>query len=145
MIVAANKELAFDYLQKELNLRWSDDFRGALFVPEKHSAEVASKEHVGVAVGWSNFIGKTCTVSIAVPKPECLTRAVIREIFRFPFEVCGCNAVLALVDSENRASAELCRRSGFKPVHRVLGGGVDGDLIIFQMDRATCRWLKRVH
>jgi hypothetical protein len=146
MIVVTDKVATFQLLEESLGLRWTEDFRGAMFVPDVHRGEVASKAHVGVAVSWSNFVGKTCTLSILVQKPECLTRTVIREIFRFPFEVCGCVAILAMVDSKNLASINLCNRSGFKAVHRVIDGGSPGaDLIIFQMDRASCRWLRRTH
>lgn len=145
MIVVPSKDLAFDFLSGELLLGWSDDFRGAIFVPEECRNAQMRKEDVGVAVGWHGFIGRTCMITIAVPKPECLTRWVIKEIFRFPFEVCGCNAIVASIDSNNHKSLALCRRSGFEDIHTIEGGGRTGDLVILKMVRDNCRWLSKEH
>lgn len=145
MIVVPDKRMTLEFMQGFFPMRASADFRGVMFVPEECRGTPASKDHVGVAYAWDNFVGKTCTISIVVQKPECLTRAVVREAFRFPFIDCGCVAMFALVDSANEKSLDLCRRTGFKFVHRVPGGGIEGDLILLQMLRSECRWIKRAH
>lgn len=145
MIVVPSKELAHDFLAEKLGLSWSADFRGALFIPDEFEGQPTRKEDVGVAVGWNGFIGRTCMINIAVPKPECLTRWVVREIFRFPFEVCGCSAVIATIDSTNHKSLSLCLRSGFKQVDVITAGGLVGDLVILKMERADCKWLRKEH
>lgn len=145
MIVVSNPTFVADFVKDRLQMEWSGDARGALFVPERFAGSVASKDHVGVAIVWSNFVGRTCQISIVVQHKECLTRAVVREAFRFPFEECGCVAVIAAVESTNLDSLELCRRSGFKQIHRIEGGAVNGDMIFLQALHSECRWLRKVH
>ena len=145
MISIGDNQATFQLMNKVLGLRWSEDFRGALFIPDELQHNQLSFDDVGVAYSWSNFIGRTCVISIIVQKPQCLTRAVVREAFRFPFEQCGCNAVLAMVDSVNLKSRSLCERTGFKAIQTVPGGGLEGDLIIYQALKDECRWLRKVH
>jgi hypothetical protein len=145
VITVPNKSMALEFFRVKYGMRGSEDFRGTLFVPDNMRGAVISMDHVGVAYAWDNFVGRTCCISIIVQKPECLTRPVIREAFRFPFDDCGCTAIYALVDSTNEKSLSLCHRVGFKPVHRTRDGGRHGDLIVFEMLREECRWLKRSH
>jgi RimJ/RimL family protein N-acetyltransferase len=142
MMFVPSNFLALEFMQQFFPIRSSQDFRGALFVPDEYRETPAQKDHVGVAYGWDNFVGKTCCISIVVQKPECLTRPVIAEAFRFPFIECGCVAIFALVDSTNHKSLDMCRRVGFKEIHIVPDGGSHGDLIVFQMLRSECRWVK---
>ena len=145
MITIADREMTKEFMSTKFGMRPSGDFRGVMFIPDSLVTERASMDHVGVAYAWDNFVGKTCCISIVVQKPECLTRPVIREAFRFPFEDCGCVAIYALVDSANHASIGMCQRVGFDFVHRTPGAGKVADLILFEMLRDKCRWLKRTH
>jgi len=145
MIVVPSNELTFNFMASQFRMRKSEDFRGVMFVPDHCRGNTMHRKDVGVALAWDNFVGKTCTVSAIVQKPECFTRQVLRTVFSFPFDECGCEAVLALVDSENLKSISLCSRVGFECVHRIPKGGSHGDLIVFQMLRESCRWLKRTH
>lgn len=130
------------FMKDQLQLRPTADIRGFLKVDDKYFNQIARPEDVGVGVCWDNFIGRTCVISIVVQDPKMLTRRVVRECFRYPFEVAGCNAVLALVDSNNTKSFDLCCRSGFKAAHIVPNGGLEGDLVVFQMLRTECPWLR---
>lgn len=145
MIECSSTQMCFDFMHKHLNLKWSDDFRGVMFIPDHFKHVPADQDHVGVAYAWSNFIGRSCVISIVVQKPECLTRKVIREAFRFPFEVAGCKVMLALVDSDNAASISLCERTGFEKSLVIPDGGLVGDLIVYQMRKDSCPWLRKVH
>lgn len=145
MITVPNRDMTLEFMSTRFGMRPSGDFRGVMFIPDDYKNASVSMDHVGVAYAWDNFVGRTCAISIVVQKPECLTRPVIREAFRFPFEVCGLNALFALVDSTNHKSLSLCDRVGFEFIHRVPYGGREGDLIVYQMLREKCRWLKRNH
>lgn len=145
MIVVASNALAQSFLQEKLGVLPAEDFRGVLFAPESERARIMMMDSAGVVVGWHGFTGRTCNISIVVQKPECLTRWVIQQIFRFPFEKCGLNAVVATVDSNNHKSIELCRRSGFEVMCSIKDGGKTGDLVCFVMYKSKCRWLRKVH
>lgn len=145
MIAVASNTLAQSFLQEKLGVLPAEDFRGALFAPDSERDKVITKEGAGVVVGWHGFTGRTCNISIVVQKPECLTRWVIEQIFRFPFLVCKCEAVVATVDSNNHKSMALCERSGFEKMGSITDGGETGDLICYVMYKSKCRWLRRMH
>jgi RimJ/RimL family protein N-acetyltransferase len=71
-----------------------------------------------------------------------MTRTIVREAFEFPFQVAGCVAVLALVDSTNEAALRFDAHLGFREVMRVPDGGLEGDLVVLQMLRSECKWLR---
>lgn len=145
MIEYSNPEAVLDFMSGWFRIPHSEDLRGVMFIPDRYRDARASKDHVGVAYAWHGFIGRTCNISIVVQKKDCLTLPVVRKAFEYPFNVCGLEAVYALVDSTNQESISLCQRVGFKMIHRTPNGGLSGDLLMFEMLRQDCRWLKRTH
>lgn len=143
MIICSDRELVYDFLRDRLNIQLSADFRGVMFAHEEHRGAPMSMDTVGVAYGWHGFIGKTCVINVVVQDKRVLTRSVCREAFRFPFDVCGCTTVLAYVDSTNSGSIELVERSGFKKRLTLPRAGLEGDMLIYSMNRDHCRWLER--
>jgi hypothetical protein len=145
MMRTNDQRLVHSFFHDRLGLHWSEDFRGALYVPEEYRFERSSMDHVAIAVGYNNFIGKTCCIHTVIQRPDLLTRKIIREAFEYPFIVCGLEALLGLVDSTNDDALRFDTKLGFKEVYRVPGGGTDGDLIVMQMLRGECRWLRKDH
>ena len=143
MIECSARDAVFSYFHQELGLRWSDDFRGVLYVPEHYEGQLTNPAHVAVAVGYDCFIGRTCCMHSVIPQPQALSRKIVRASFAYPFDVCGCMAVLALVDSPNARSLSLVQRLGFKEVCRIPHGGIEGDLVVMQMLRDECPWIRR--
>lgn len=139
---ATDRRLVHSFFFDRLGLHWSEDFRGVLHVPKAYEASPASMDHVGVAVGYNGFIGRTCCMHVVIQKPELMSPRVVREAFEFPFLRCGLEAVLGMVDSTNQEALDFDRRLGFTEIARVPNGGLDGDLVIFRMTRAECRWLR---
>ena len=130
------------FFQNRLGLHWSQDFRGAVYVPDEFRGRTASMDHVAVAVGFNGFIGRTCCIHIVIQRPELFSRRIIREIFEYGFLHAGCEVLLALIDSTNAPSRELVQRVGFELCATVPHGGLEDDLEIWQMTRGACRWLK---
>lgn len=145
MITCTDKNRTFEFMAQKLGMQWSNDFRGAMFVPEQFRHLPPDPQHVAVAIAWTGFVGRTCQLSAVIQQPQHLTKAIVREAFRFPFEVCNLLVVIALVDSLNHKSNEICRRLGFEAIARIPNGGLEGDLIVYQMLRQNCRWLRKVH
>jgi hypothetical protein len=141
-MIIADVNLTREFMVDRLQLRSTPDFRGFMVVNDVYHGRIMDMNHIGVAVGWDNFIGRTCVINIVVQDQKMLSRRVVRECFEFPFLKAGCNAVLAMVDSNNTKSIKLCERSGFEKVHLIPAGGVESDLIVFQMLRTKCRWLR---
>lgn len=134
--------LVHAFFHDRLGLHWSQDFRGVLHVPDEYRCETAQMDSVAVAVGYNAFIGRTCCMHTVIQRPELVSPRIVRQAFEFPFVVCNCEAVLALVDSTNEAALSFDTKLGFEEIARIPNGGPDGDLIVLRMLRADCRWLK---
>jgi RimJ/RimL family protein N-acetyltransferase len=142
LIQATDRTAVQTFFADRLGLKWSDDFRGVLHVPDMFKGATASMDHVAVAVGYNGFIGRTCCMHVVIQKPEAMSPRIVREAFEFPFNVCNCTAVLGMVDSVNAAALDFDRRLGFVEIDRIPEGALEGDLVIFRMTRAECRWLR---
>lgn len=147
MKVITSRSLIADFFQKSLGLHESSDLRGIIWVPDDLAIPGTPMQmsQVAVAVAFNGFIGKTCCMHVVIQMPHLLNRHMIRESFRYAFKMCGVNTIFGLVDSHNEAAVDFDRRIGFKEINRVKDGGLDGDLIMFQMNKADCRWLRKVN
>jgi L-amino acid N-acyltransferase YncA len=92
-------------------------------------------------VGYDHFTGKSCQMHVAGTGKTWMTRELLFAVFDYPFRELGLNVVLGIVDSSNADGLAFNRRIGFREVHRVVNGHPDGDLVIFEMQKADCRWL----
>lgn len=145
MIEVNDAQAVHAFFLDRLGLHWSHDLRGVLHVPDEYRNEVASLESVAVAVAYNAFIGRTCCMHTVIQRPELVSPRIVRGAFTFPFEVCNCEAVLALVDSTNDAALSFDTKLGFTEVARIPNGGTDGDLVVLRMLRSDCRWLRKPH
>ena len=137
-----DRNAVWEYFHAKLGIQDSADFRGVCHVPDVYRGAVMSMDHVAAAAGYSVFIGRSVCMHVVIDRPELVTRRMVREAFEYPFVVAGCEAVIGLVDSANEASCRFARRVGCTEIHRVPNGGTAGDLVIFQMLRSECRWLR---
>lgn len=138
-----DRGLVAEFFGGQLDMPDSEDLRGAIYVHEKFRDRIMTVGSVGVAIAYNNFNGRTCAIHIVIQDKTVFNRQIIREAFEYPFIQCGLTAIITSVDSKNVDSLELARRVGFREVHTVKDGGVDGDMIIFEMRHDECRWLKR--
>jgi len=136
------QSMVSEFFAARLQLQPSADFRGVLHIPTEYQSQPASMDHVAVAVAFQSFIGRTCCMHTVIQKPEFVTRRMVRDTFAYPFNVCGLECVLALVDSTNDAALSFDSRLGFREFHRIPHGGLEGDLVVMQMLRGDCRWLR---
>ena len=135
----------WQFFNAQLGLHASEDFRGVCHVPDEFRGDVMHMEHVAVAVGYNAFIGRTCCMHVVIQRPELLSRSIVRDAFEYPFVTCNCEAVLALIDSANEAAINFDTKLGFREIARIPNGGPDADLIVMQMLRGDCRWLRKPH
>lgn len=142
MIETSARELVHAFFADRLGLHESADFRGVMWAPDRPDEAPIYMSDIAVAVAYNSFVGKTCCMHTVVQRPDLLNRRMIVDAFRYPFVVCGCEAVLALVDSTNAAAMNFDRRLGFTDIARIPNGGAEGDLVVLQMLRANCRWLR---
>lgn len=145
MILVPNARMAAEFMQARMNLDSTEYCQGFIATADRNRDSRMTFDSVGVCVLWDNFVGRTCTISIAIQDKEIFTRKIIKECFRYPFEEAGREVVLALVDSHNEKSIKLCEGVGFERVSVLPNGGMDGDLIVFAMTKAACRWIRQEH
>lgn len=145
MILVPNARLAADFMQKRLGLDSTEYCQGFLTTTESNRDVPMTMDSVGTCVLWDNFIGRTCTISIAIQDVRSFTKTVVREAFRYPFLVAGCELVLALVDSDNTKSMTLCEKVGFRKDTIYPKAGKDADLVIYSMAPDQCRWIRQEH
>lgn len=142
-MIETGGELAYQFFRDQLQMTWSEDFRGVLFTPIEFLGLPMKPEHVAVAVCWNHFNGKMCSMHTMIQKPEFVSRKMVRSVFEFPFEKCGLEHVIAPCPSSNLAAIDFDKRIGFKEMHRFEKAAMDGgDLVILGMSKAECRWLK---
>jgi plastocyanin len=142
LVSIKQREMVGQYFHDKLGLHPSNDFRGVCHVVPPAAGEPVSMDDVAVAVGYDNFIGRVCCMHTVIAKPEHMARRIVNEAFEFPFLVCGCEAVIALVDSTNEAALEFDRRLGFHEIACIPHAGLEGDLVVLCMRRENCRWLR---
>lgn len=86
---------------------------------------------------------KNICLSIAVIDKKSGTRANIKKIFDYPFNILGCERVTNMVSSDNKESLDQTARLGYKLEGILRKGAVGGhDLHIFGMLKEECRWIK---
>jgi RimJ/RimL family protein N-acetyltransferase len=145
MMQDTDRQVVWEFFNNRLGLHRSEDFRGVVHIPDEFQDLPRHMDHVAVAVGYNSFIGRTCCMHTVIQRPELVTKGMVRETFEYPFVICDCLAVLALVDSVNDAALNFDRKLGFKDIATIPNGGTEGDLIILQMLREDCRWIRKSH
>lgn len=134
MIVSQPVEKLWAKLNNATGIPWSSDFKALGLV--KSDCLVA-------VVGYNGFTGRVCFMHNAIDDPSRIDRTFVRESFRYPFEICGLEEVLAPVPADNERALSLNFHLGFREVHRIPGGALEGsDLLLLSMRKAECRFLK---
>jgi len=100
-----------------------------------------AKGQVTGAVIYSNYRVNTIEMACA-GEQGWMTRAHIRELFRYPFIQLGCWTVIIMVKRRNEVAREFNERLGFKMLGVIENGlGRSEDSIIYTMSRPQCRWV----
>lgn len=139
-----DSQAVWQFFHDRLGLHQSNDFRGVCHFPgDIAEGAPLSMDRVGIGVAYNGFVGRTCCMHVVIQSPEAMCPRVIREAFAYPFLVCNCEAILALVDSTNTAALDFDKRLGFTEFATIPRGGADGDLVMLRMTRSECRWLRQ--
>jgi hypothetical protein len=103
-------------------------------------------EHLRGVVGYDSYNEASCIMHMA-GEPGWIDKRMLHAAFDYPFNVMGCNQVLAFVPSDNVVALDIDRRLGFKLVCELDGAHPDGSLFLMRMRREECKWLapRRTH
>lgn len=94
-------------------------------------------------IGYTAWIGKTCQMHVVNVKGKTTPRELIFSAFDYPFNYCGIEKVFGVVNSKNEHAMKYDQKLGFKEVQRFNGVHDDGgDIVLFAMDKADCKWIR---
>jgi hypothetical protein len=89
-----------------------------------------------------NYTGASMLVHMAGSGPGWCSRELLAVTFDYAFNQVGVTCLLAPVSSGNAAAMSQDLRGGFRVAARVPDIYPDGDLVLLQMRREDCRWLR---
>ena len=129
------KNVAANILLKEVGVQPCGDLQALFWVNQDNKIEWV--------IGYTAFIGKTCQMHMVNLKGGYTPKGLLFGAFDYPFNYCGLEKVFGIVNSKNVKAMEYDQKLGFTEAIRFEGVHEDdGDLVVFQMGKADCRWIK---
>jgi RimJ/RimL family protein N-acetyltransferase len=119
---------------------WTADRLGTAYW-EAHSRAIGLERDGEIVAGciFENWNGRSIMVHMAVRGR--LTRAFIKAIFDYAYRVCGVSKVICPVDETNVRSQKLLQHMGFAEEARLRDCSLQGDIVLFTLRKADCRFL----
>jgi len=129
------KNVAASILLKEIGVQPCGDLQALFWVDSENKIEWV--------IGYTAFIGKTCQMHMVNLKGGYTPKGLLFGAFDYPFNYCGLEKVFGIVNSKNVKAMEYDQKLGFTEATRFEKMHEDdGDLVVFQMGKADCRWIK---
>jgi hypothetical protein len=129
------RQIASDILLKEVGVQPCGDLQALFWVDEQNKIEWV--------IGYTAFIGKTCQMHMVNLKGGYTPKQLLKASFDYPFNQLGIEKAFGIVNSNNIKAIEYDQKLGFKEAVRFAGMHDDGgDLVVFEMDKADCRWIR---
>lgn len=93
-------------------------------------------------VGYSGWTPNSVGMHLALDKPAAI-RALLQHGFRYAFVQAEKQLVIGVTPGDNDRALKLNRHLGFRETYRVRDAWKPGvDLVIQELRRDDCRWLK---
>lgn len=119
---------------------WVADRLGSRFEETDVAIGLVGPQGIQAGVIYENYNGSSVVTHIAVTGP--MTRPYVSAIFDYPFRVCRVKKIIAPVAAANTLCARLVKHMGFIPEAVLKDCHPEGDLILFTLSQADCRFLK---
>ena len=118
---------------------WFEGRTGYVLPANARGLSVGSPPRAMVAFdAWTH---NSAQVHVAIEAPG-VCRRLLTEAFRYAFGAVG--VLVAVIRAGNAKSVRLAKHLGFTERHRIRDGWKEGeDLIVLEMRREECRWLKK--
>lgn len=134
MIVVQPLDKLWAFINARTGCQWSSDFRAIGIVRD---------DCLKAVIAYNGFTGRMCFMHSAIDDPSVINRTFVRAIFEYPFVQLGLSHVVALVEEDNQRALDIDKRCGFRETHRLEGAAMNGgDLIVLEMRRNDCRWIR---
>ena len=88
---------------------------------------------------YENWNGRSLTAHIAISGQ--INRSYIGAIFRYAYVTCGVEKAIVPVSSANAKSVRFVQKLGFTEEARITDAAPDGDIILYTLKKADCRYL----
>lgn len=119
---------------------WGMQVMGAVFAPEAQVAIGLYKDKVPqAAVIYENWNGRSIVAHMVITGR--ITRRYLFVIFDYAFRNVGAEKVILPVQSTNIKSIKFVTHLGFAEETRVIDAAPGGDIILYTMKKAACRFL----
>jgi hypothetical protein len=129
------KAIASTLLLEHAGVQPCADFQALFWVGEDNQIEWV--------IGYTAFIGKTCQMHMVNLKGGYTPKGLLFGAFDYPFNFLGLEKAFGIVNSLNTKAMEYDKKLGFKEAIRFPGMHCDGgDLVVFEMNKADCRWIR---
>jgi hypothetical protein len=93
--------------------------------------------------GYDNWTPNACQIHVAAEARAFWCKSTLRAAFEYPFVYAEKGMVYTVTPSTSRASLKMNYVLGFKETHRIKDGWAPGvDLVINEMRKEDCRWIK---
>jgi len=123
-----DRPLIWEWMNKRTQLPWSSDLRTIACMRDDGT--------VAAAVGFNAWQTNSCFMHVAFETGHSMTRDLLKAAFEYPFVECGKSAVYVLVGKENAQCLRLVKKLGYRQLLKTV------DCVMFEMVRASCRWIK---
>lgn len=120
--------------------RWLCDRTGGEYSSQSLSLGNIIAGKLTAAVMFDNYNVASICIHVA-GEGRWMTREFLRETFSYPFEFLKVKKLIGLVDSTNEQAKRLDEHLGFVLEARIADAAPKGDLLIYTMNRAQCRFL----
>lgn len=131
------------YDEKQVVGAWVCERTGGVWSPADSEAIGLVRDGLLVAgVLFDHFNGRSIAMHVAGHGMRWCTRAFLRACFGYAFVQLGVHKVLGLVDEANVRAQRLDEHLGFHLEARITDAAPGGDLLIYSMTAATCRFLE---
>lgn len=91
---------------------------------------------------FDNYNGRSMAMHVAGEGSTWLTRGYLRVAFTYAFEQMKVKKLIGLVDSSNEAARRFDEHLGFRLEARIADAAPQGDLLLYTMTAAECRYLE---
>lgn len=113
-------------------------------MPTPNDARFIGSSFNGVlkaVVVYCGFFGKSCAIHVSSVGSYWMTKDFLKTAFELPFKNWNLKVIIGTVSGNNVKSLRLSRHLGFREVAVIPDAHDDGDLVIFEMRPADCRFI----
>ncbi len=123
---------------------WIAQRTGCKLTPEAEGIEAIDRDgRIRGMVLYDCWTENAVQCHMAFDTPIAV-RSMLVPCFFYPFDECNRGLMLATIPAHNVRSRDLAEHFGFRETHRIRDGwNVGDDLVMFEMRREECRFLRR--